>query len=209
LAKDIRVRGLRVPIVTWSPKGGGEPPILLDGRSRLDALARAGLLYEIGGHIGLKAWLDGKGWLQQSGGQMKFQHLQGGDPYDLAISFNVHRRHLTSEQKRELVAKLLKLQPEISNRRIADQVKVISPPTVAKVRKELEQKGDVKKFSTSIDTKGRKQPAKKPKAIAKTAPSMRKTAAGSSGRRQNPDHRGRRRRRDQRRATQGRVRGFG
>ena len=36
----------------------------------------------------------------------------------------MHRRHLTAEQKREIVAKVLKAQPEKSNRTIASQTKV-------------------------------------------------------------------------------------
>lgn len=55
---------------------------------------------------------------------------------------------------------MLKENLELSNRQIADQVKV-SHPTVATVRKEMEQAGDVVKVSTLIDTKGRKQPVRK------------------------------------------------
>ena len=36
----------------------------------------------------------------------------------------MHRRHLTAEQKREMIAKVLKAQPEKSNRTIAKQTKV-------------------------------------------------------------------------------------
>jgi hypothetical protein len=52
--------------------------------------------------------------------------------------------------------------PEKSNRQIAEQVKV-SQPTVAAVRADLETKGDVEKVSTSVDTRGRRQQAHKPK----------------------------------------------
>jgi hypothetical protein len=41
------------------------------------------------------------------------------------MSANIHRRHLTIEQKRELIGKLLKAQPKQSNRQIA--VKLTSP----------------------------------------------------------------------------------
>src|SRR5262249_13119412 len=40
-----------------------------------------------------------------------------------------------------------------------------SHPHVAKVRKKLEQAGDVETVTTSIDTKGRKQPAIKPQLV--------------------------------------------
>jgi predicted ArsR family transcriptional regulator len=69
-------------------------------------------------------------------------------------------RHLTTQQKREVIAKLLKANPEKSNRQIAGEVKV-SHPTVAAVRADLETKGDVEKISTSLDKKGRRQPIHK------------------------------------------------
>jgi ParB-like chromosome segregation protein Spo0J len=82
------------------------------------------------------------------------------DPAAYVITANLHRRHLTAEQKRELIAKLLTTQPEKSDRRIAKTVKV-SPTTVGTVRAELEETGDVSKLDTRTDSKGRKQAAKK------------------------------------------------
>src|SRR5262249_27845924 len=66
-------------------------------------------------------------------------------------------------QKRDLIGQLIKAQPEKSNRRIAKTVGV-SHPHVAKVRDDLEGSGDVETVTTSIDTRGRKQPAKKARA---------------------------------------------
>lgn len=77
------------------------------------------------------------------------------------MELNVHRRHLNTEQKRDLIAELIKANPEKSNKQIADQAGVVSYPTVTKVREALEESGDVEKFTTSIDTKGRRQPRKK------------------------------------------------
>jgi hypothetical protein len=180
LAEDIRLNGLRAPLVSWD---GGDGPVLLDGRNRLDALALAGLLYETGDrHVGLKTW-NGTKWCDASGDRIQFHHVHGDDPYVLACSLNIRRRHLTAEQKRDLIAKLVKATPEKSNRLIAHQVKV-SHPTVAKVRKQLEQAGDVEKVSTSIDSKGRKQPAKKsklaPKKTAKSKPGKAEYAAADT-----------------------------
>src|SRR5947199_9810340 len=81
----------------------------------------------------------------------------GRDPYDLVLSLNVHRRHLTNEQKRDLIAKVLKAKPELSDRQIADKTGT-SHPTVAKIRDQLEASGDVERITTSIDTLGREQP---------------------------------------------------
>ena len=51
------------------------------------------------------------------------------DPCEFVLSANVHRRHLTAEQKRELIAKVLKAQPEKSNRQVAEQVKASITPS--------------------------------------------------------------------------------
>jgi hypothetical protein len=80
------------------------------------------------------------------------------DPYAYVVSANIHRRHLTAEQKRELIAKLIKTTPEKSDRQIAETVKA-SPTTVGTVRAEMEAKGDVSKLDTRRDSKGREQPA--------------------------------------------------
>jgi ParB-like chromosome segregation protein Spo0J len=85
------------------------------------------------------------------------------DPVAYVISANIHRRHLTAEQKRELIAKLIKAAPEKSNRQIAKATGV-SHPHVGKVRAEMEEAGDVETVSTSIDTRGRRQARGKAKA---------------------------------------------
>ena len=163
LAADIKKNGPRQNIVLCGdPVSGLDNCQLVDGRNRLDALAMLGFLgVNDGGGLAVTKQFtkDGK-WIDSRGHQPFCYYLKGEDPYALALSYNVHRRHLTTEQKRDLIAKLLKATPEKSNRQIADQVKV-SHPTVAKVREQLEEKGDVEKFTTSIDSKGRRQPAKK------------------------------------------------
>ena len=90
------------------------------------------------------------------------------DPYTFVLSANIHRRHLTAEQKRELIAKVIGADPRRSDRQIAKQTKT-SPTTVGKIRKESEAAGDVSKLDTRTDTKGRKQPSAKPKKSAKPA----------------------------------------
>ena len=74
-----------------------------------------------------------------------------------ARKLNMARRHLTNEQKRGLIRDQLKAMPEQSDRQIA-KVLGVSHPTVAAQRRELEEVGDVEKFTTSIDTLGREQP---------------------------------------------------
>lgn len=161
LAEDIRINGLRVPAVTWSPKEGDEPQ-LLDGRNRLDALGMLGLLYKTDDHhLGLKNWTGTK-WAELSGGRIEFRHIVGADPYALALSFNIHRRHLTAEQKRDLIAKLLTAKPEASNLSIAEQVKA-DDKTVAKVRHELEANSEIPNKPDRVEPTGRKARGRKPK----------------------------------------------
>src|SRR5262249_30251866 len=88
------------------------------------------------------------------------------DPYEYVISANLHRRHLTSEQKRELIAKVLKAKPEASNAAVAKQVKA-DDKTVAKVRSELEGRSEIPNVNTRTDSKGRKQPAKRKRRLTK------------------------------------------
>jgi hypothetical protein len=76
------------------------------------------------------------------------------------VSKNIHRRHLNSKRKREIIAELLKANPEKSDLAIAKETKT-GHPTVARVRAKMEKSGDVEHRSTRTDTKGRNQPAKK------------------------------------------------
>jgi ParB-like chromosome segregation protein Spo0J len=96
LADDISARGLLHQIVLHEGK-------ILDGRNRYRAAAVA------------KVTLAPK----------DFRELPvGTDPKAYVISANLHRRHLTAEQKRDLLAELIKIDPSKSNRQIAEEAKV-------------------------------------------------------------------------------------
>jgi ParB-like chromosome segregation protein Spo0J len=120
---------------------------LLDGRNRLMAMQRVGMLNE--------AVL--KDLLQRA----KICYADETTPEEFVMSANVHRRHLTPDDKRKLIAALLKANPERSDRataKIADSNRT----TVGQIRRDLEQKGDVSIIDTRTDSAGRQQPATKP-----------------------------------------------
>ena len=80
------------------------------------------------------------------------------------------RRHLTREQKRDVVAALLKANPANSDRAIA-KLAHLDHKTVATVRAKAETRGEIPHVVTRIDTQGRQQPAAKPTpAISHAAP---------------------------------------
>lgn len=85
---------------------------------------------------------------------------RGDDPASYVVSMNVARRHLTQEQKRELVAKLLVAHPDKSDRQIAETTKT-DHKTVGKVRRAKEARGEIPHVEAKTDTKGRQQPSKR------------------------------------------------
>jgi hypothetical protein len=167
LVEDIKKNGMRVPITWWTPKEKTGPLPkwqleVLDGRNRLDALEASGvsLIDELGdANFEVLNRMPHDLLCEEDRGY----GLKHGDPYEYVISANIHRRHLTAEQKREIIAKVIKAQPEKSDRQIAKQVKR-DHKTVAAVRAKLEDVGSIPHVEKRTDTKGRKQPSrKKPK----------------------------------------------
>jgi hypothetical protein len=103
-----------------------------------------------------------------------YKEFEGDDAAALAFvcASNSIRRHLTSEQKRTVIANVLKQNPKLSDRQIAGMVGV-SHPTVADVRKGLEATGKIyqSKKRKGKDGKERKaQPRKQPKAKPEPQP---------------------------------------
>jgi hypothetical protein len=135
LSDDIWKHGLRNKVAILDGQ-------LLDGISRLDAMEMAGIQIIEDGAINPDIW----------------QSVSDDDPAAYVLSQNLHRRHLSSE----LIERLLKANPEASNNSIAKQAKV-SDKTVNKVRKGLEARSEIPNGETRKDSKGRSQPANKPK----------------------------------------------
>ena len=93
---------------------------------------------------------------------MPIEWLIGDDPYAVVISANIHRRRLTADQKRELIANVLKAKPELSDRAIAKQVKA-DHKTVAKVRAKKKPNGELP-HKDRTEASGRKARGRKAKA---------------------------------------------
>jgi hypothetical protein len=147
LGEDIKKNGLHVPVALWA--GGGKKMYVIDGVNRLDAMETVGIAFD-----------DMKG----------FQTMKPEtDPYAFAISMNIERRHLNAEQKRDLIAKVIKAKPDTSNNAIAKQVKA-DDKTVASVRREMEARSEIPNVSTRTDSKGRQQPARKAAKREKATP---------------------------------------
>jgi len=147
LVADIKKNRLRDKIVLYHG-------MILDGRNRYRALRTLGVDPEV--------------IRDQYCVEPHCIDANHGGPRAYVISANIHRRHLTAEQKREIIAELIKATPEKSDRAIADEMKV-DKNVVSRMRKKTEATGAVAPVEkrTGKDGKARKQPAKKPKSEAK------------------------------------------
>jgi hypothetical protein len=108
-----------------------------------------------------------------------FRKYDGDDPLAYVTSLNLHRRNLTTEQKREVIAKLLKVQPNKSDRQLAKMAKV-DHKTIGSVRSQLEDVGSIPHVEVRTDTRGRKQPTArkiKPTTSLKKLPSSEEVQA--------------------------------
>ena len=102
---------------------------------------------------------------------MECQHVVGGDPTTLALSLNAHRRHLTPELKRGLIAKLLEAKPELSDRAIGRLTKS-DHKTVGDVRSKAngeiphkpadQANSEIPNKTNRVEASGRKARGRKP-----------------------------------------------
>ncbi len=185
LGEDIKKNGLRTPIALWAPtnKSRRDDYLVLDGRNRLDALEEIGIhtigttttgattmmIPRLGADLpdGMPmpsiVYFVGEVETRDMGsaGLGESQLEPATDPYDFVLSANVHRRHLDATQRRELIQKVLQAHPEKSNRQIG-KLTTVDHKTVGSKRTELERRGEIPHVDERVDTKGRKQPSRKP-----------------------------------------------
>jgi ParB-like chromosome segregation protein Spo0J len=135
LADDIKKNGLNYGILVCQG-------MVLDGRNRLRACKLAGV--------------------QPKFDPIDFRYAADPDQaaLDFVLSCNLHRRHLTPAQRRQVIAAVLKQDPKRSDRRVAEQTKT-SDKTVAAVRTELEGRAEIPHVEAREDSRGRAQPSRR------------------------------------------------
>jgi len=110
-----------------------------------------------------------EGWTRhraskEAGVEPIYKEFDGDDASALAFvcAANVVRRHLTSDQKREVVTGVLKQNPKLSDRQIASMVGV-SPTTVGSVRATVQ----IGQSDKRVGKDGKERPAKQPRKARK------------------------------------------
>jgi hypothetical protein len=150
LAEDIERHGLQEPIVYWEDNreaaNGSEGPFplyLLDGSNRREALRRNGIDDPRKAKPGdlVQSTIRILHAIRQtstlgSGGKVTSKWVTDCDPETFHLSMNVYRRHLTPEQRRWEIKKLIARDASATNRSIARKLKV-SSKTVRGARFEM------------------------------------------------------------------------
>jgi hypothetical protein len=140
LVADIKKNGLRCPIDLYQGK-------ILDGRNRYRACLAAGIEAAAG---------DFEAWHRE-------KHSEA-DARAYVISQNILRRHLTAEQRRDFLVKLVAAQPGKADRAIARDLGAgIDHKQVGRARRKGESTGaiDPVQRRTGADGRTRRRPAKK------------------------------------------------
>lgn len=112
LGEDIKANGLKEPIAFWSLHTGMDAEtMVLDGRNRLDAMELVGI--ETVAPVGKKYWIAIPARFLCLGKNPEFPDCGQINPYSYAISKNVHRRHLTKEERADMILQAVKLNEKL------------------------------------------------------------------------------------------------
>ena len=98
LGEDIKKNGQQIPILFWHPPGRRDLSVLIDGRNRLEAMERIGIIP----------------------GDVLIDSYHCGDPVTHIITRNIYRRHLTKAERADLIVKAIKAGEKL------DQVEPVS-----------------------------------------------------------------------------------
>ena len=145
------------PIASMFPLIGGDELDQLREDIRDHGLREPIVIYE--GKI-----LDGRNrWRAciHAGVEPRFERYEGDDPLAYVVSLNLRRRHLSTDQKRRVIDRLLMADPSRSNRQIATVAKV-DHKTVGAARATLEATGEIPQLDTTTGADGKDRPTKKP-----------------------------------------------
>lgn len=111
---------------------------------------------------------------------VKTQTIETDDREAFAVDENHARRQLDGEAKKAKAEWLLRRNPAMSDREAAKK-SGLSKNTAAKVRKKLEGRGQIDHVDKRTDSKGRKQPARKPARTSPKATVSPQSGAASQG----------------------------
>ena len=144
LGRNIKVNGLQTKVIVYVDADGRRS--LLDGRNRLNGMEYVGLAVLKNGTLDPDI----------------FQEIRDIDSIAYVLGANLHRRHLSTKDKRDLIGNLLRQLSDKPDRQIAAMVGC-SHNTVKAVRDELIERCQIDNASTRIDEDGRRQPSRKPR----------------------------------------------
>jgi hypothetical protein len=147
LVADIKANGLRERVDLYQDK-------IVEGRNRYRALQQLGLADRPDFYRNVLHAIGPK------------ERIDDETIRAYVISKNIHRRHLTSAQKRAALEALIRANPEKSDRQIAAMANV-DHKTAGAARSELVAGGEIPHHEERTDAKGVKQPAKKKKPTAR------------------------------------------
>ncbi len=182
MARDIFENSMREPVhiivnnhAAASGSPGPFPEELMDGRCRKEALKRAGYQSPLEAntngvryHNAIKWDSKHKRWVPDC------------DPVKFILSMNIHRRHLTAEQRRALILCLLKADPTASDSALAKVTKA-SDKTIAAARQAAVQSSEIPNVAHRPIEKARaefeKHPEMSVKELAEAAGVSKGTAA--------------------------------
>jgi len=136
LKSDIKKHGMRHPIIVYNK--GGVNYVLAGWNRREIAIELNMPLVDI-------------------------QIMEGDTPGEFklfVVTENLSRRHLTTDQKKKIAELFFKITPEASANQIAKKTG-LDDKTAGKVKRDLQARSEIPNVET-IDTKGRRQPEKKP-----------------------------------------------
>jgi DNA-binding Lrp family transcriptional regulator len=163
LVLDIEQRGIVVPLDVLKMRRadgryGSQPDeaaeiIVLDGRHRLNAARALGLEIVPIREVEWTCWHDDvddpdEGFTLDECPSHAFEYM---------VKAATMRRHLTTQQRKQLASTIIIEDPERSDRQVATTTG-ISRPTVARLRDDLEADGQVAEVATSTGTDGKAYP---------------------------------------------------